>query len=72
MKNASSYIAPIAERHKISMKYEPAYDKTYNKTCGISKDSEQPVHAPSEARILVYHCLDSLEAVKGTCDQRRL
>ena len=48
------------------------HDKTYNKTCAISKDLDQPVHPPSMARALVYSSLDSLEAVEGTCDQRRL
>ena len=24
--------------------FEPAHDKTYNKTCVTSKDSDQPVH----------------------------
>ena len=50
----------------------PTQDKTYNKTCVTSKDSYQPVHPPSMARVLVYPSLDSPEAVKGTCDQRRL
>ena len=26
---------------------KPAHDKTYNKTCVTSKDSDQPVHSPS-------------------------
>ena len=38
----------------------------YNKTCVTSKDSDQPVHPPSKARVLVYLSLDSLEAVEGT------
>ena len=42
------------------------------KTCVTSKDSHQPVHPPSITRVLIYPSLDSLEAVKGTCDQRRL
>ena len=50
---------------------EPAHDKTYNKTCVTSKDSDQPVHTPSMARVLVYPSLKSLEPVEGTCDQRR-
>ena len=51
---------------------EPAHDKTCNKTCVTSKDSDQPVHPLSMARILVYPSLDNPEAVEGTCDQRRL
>ena len=51
---------------------EPAHDKTYNKTCVTSKDSDQPVHPPSMARVPVYPTLESLELVEGTCDQRRL
>ena len=39
----------------------------YNK-----KDTDQPVYPPCVARVLVYPALDSLEAVKGTCDQRKL
>ena len=30
----------------------PAHDKTHNKTCVPSKDSDQPVHSPSKARVL--------------------
>ena len=45
---------------------EPAHDKTYNKTCVTSKDSDQPVHTPSMARVITYPSLDSLEAVEGT------
>ena len=37
-----------------------------------SRDSDQPVDPPSKASVLVYPSLDSLEAVEGTCDQRRL
>ena len=51
---------------------EPEHGKTYNKTCVTSKDSNQPVHPPSMARVLVHHSLDCPEAVEGTCDQRRL
>ena len=46
--------------------------KSYNKTCMTSKDSYQPVHPSSTARVLVYLSLDSLDAIEGTCDQRRL
>ena len=51
---------------------EPAHDKTYNKTCVRSKDSDQPVHPPNMPKVLVYSSLDSPGAVEGTCDQRRL
>ena len=51
---------------------QPKQDKTYNKTCVTSKDSDQPVHPPSMARILISPSLDSMEAVEGTCYQRRL
>ena len=51
---------------------DPAQDQTYNKTCVTSIDSDQPVHPPCIARVLVYPSLDSPEAVDGTCDQRRL
>ena len=46
--------------------------KTYNKTCETSKDSDQHLHPPSTSRVLVYSSLNNLEAVEGTCDQRRL
>ena len=46
--------------------FESAQDKTYNKTCVTSKDTDQPVHPPSMARVLVYPSLDSQEAVEGT------
>ena len=52
--------------------YEPAHDKTYNKTCVTSKHSDKPVHLLSIARVLVYSSLNSLGAIEGTCDQRRL
>ena len=39
--------------------FEPAHDKTYNKTRVTSKDSGQPVHLPSMARVLVHPCLNS-------------
>ena len=45
------------------MVFEPVHDKTYNKTCVISKDSDQPVHPPSMARVLFYIFFDSLGAV---------
>ena len=51
---------------------QPAYNKTYNKTCVTSKDSEQPVHPPSMARVLVYPSLDSPKSLEDTRNQRRL
>ena len=64
----------IAGEHEIHwcIIFRPADDKTYNKTCVTSKDSDQPVHPPSMARVLVYPSFNSPDAVKGTCDQRRL
>ena len=53
-------------------RYEPAHDKTYNKTCATSNDSGQPVYPPTMARVLVYPSSDSLAALERTCDQRRL
>ena len=50
--------------------YEPTRDKTYNKTCVTSKDSDQSVYPPSMARVLVHPYLDSQEAVEGTWDQQ--
>ena len=55
--------------------YEPARDKTYNRTIrhvSLSKDSGYIVHLPGMARVLVYPSLDSLESVEGTCDKQRL
>ena len=49
--------------------FEPAHQKTYNKTCVTSKDSDPPVHPP---RVLLYPSLDSPEAVEVSVDQRRL
>ena len=51
--------------------FEPAH-KTNNKTCVTSKDSDQPVHPPSMARVLRHPSLENLEAVEGACDQRKL
>ena len=59
----------------VSKMFEPLKfdcDKTYDNTCVTGKDSDQPVHPPSMARVLVYPSLDSPGAVEGTCDQRRL
>ena len=58
--------------HWILTKNEPAHDKTYNKRCVTRKDSDQPVYPSSMAMVLVHPSLDSPEAVKCTCDQRRL
>ena len=49
--------------------FEPAHNKTYNKTYVTSKDSDQLVHLPSMAWVLIYPSLDSLEAVESTCNQ---
>ena len=51
--------------------FESAPDQTYNTTCVTSKDSDQHVYLPGIAMVLVNPILDSLEAVEGTCDQRR-
>ena len=48
------------------------HDKTYHKTCVNSKDSDQPVHPSSMARVLVYPSFDIPKAVEVACDQRRL
>ena len=42
---------------------------THDKTCVTSKDSDQPVHQPSMACVLVNPFLDSLKAVESTFDQ---
>ena len=52
--------------------YEPKHDKTYNMAHLTCKDSDQPVHSPRMVRVLVNPSLDSLKAVEGTCDMRRL
>ena len=45
------------------LSYEPAHDKTCNKPCATSKDSDQPVYPHSMARVLIYPSLDSLDPV---------
>ena len=45
--------------------YESAHNKTYNKALVTSKDSDQPVHPPSMARVLLYPSLDNLKAVEA-------
>ena len=38
--------------------FEPDHDKTYNKTCATSKDSDQPAHLHTLIRVLADHiCL---------------
>ena len=49
--------------------FELVHNKTYNKTCVTSIDSDQPLYPPSMARTLVNSSLSSLESVEGTCDQ---
>ena len=39
---------------------------------GTSKDSDQPLHPPSMARVLLYPSLDSFEAVEGRYDKWNL
>ena len=56
----------------IVLPFEPAHEKTYNKTCVINEDSEQPLHPPSMARVLNHYSLDSPEFLEGTRDQRTL
>ena len=60
------------KRQQLRSTNEPAHDKTYRKTFVTRKDSEQPVHPSSMAKVYVYPSSDRLEAVEGTCDQRRL
>ena len=48
---------------------EPGHDKTYNKTCVTSKDSDQHVYPPRLARVLVY---PSLKAVESTWSVKTL
>ena len=60
----------VKGKHHQKLDIWPCYG--YNKTRVTSKVSDQPVHPPSMARVLVYSSLDSLKAVEGTCDQRRL
>ena len=38
-----------------SLIFEPAYDKTYNKTCATSEDSDQPAHQPNLIRVRCPH-----------------
>ena len=54
------------------MIFEPAHDKTNNTICVNSKDSDQPVHSPSMARVLLYTSFNIQEAVEGTFDQQML
>ena len=49
------------ETYRLQNTNELAHDKTYNKTCETSKDSDQPVHLLSLAKVLIYLSLDSLE-----------
>ena len=70
---ASSGLQPVSPQGVIfSSPNEPAHDKTCNKSCVTSKDSDQPIHPPSMARILIYPSLDNPEVAEGSCNQRRL
>ena len=35
----------------VVLSFEPAHDKTYNKTCATSEDSDQPAHSRSLIRV---------------------
>ena len=37
--------------YQFELLYEPAHDKTYNKTCATSKDSDQPAHSCCLVRV---------------------
>ena len=54
---------------KVYFTYQQAHDKTYNKTCVTSKTQTSLYIHPL---VLVYSSLNSMEAVEGTCNQRRL
>ena len=41
------------EEKKTSITYEPAHDKTYNKTCATSEDSDQPTHPRRLIKVFV-------------------
>ena len=51
----------LTEKEKIKADckpFEPAHGKTYNKTCAISEDSDQPAHPRSLIRVFaVRMCL---------------
>ena len=42
----------------------PAHDKTYNKTCETSKDSDQSVHQHSLIRVFADHVVYILQAIQ--------
>ena len=52
--------------------YEPAHDKTYNKTCMNIKVSDQFVQPPSTERVIVYSFLNSMEDSDQTAQMHRL
>ena len=68
----ASTAAKLKDTLTYTIRFEPAHDKTYNKTCMSSKDSDHPVHQFSMVRAVVYPSLNSLEAVERTCGQRWL
>ena len=78
MKVRESFWGPNTDslvRILLSLNYHwtgPAHDNTYNKICVTSKGADEPVRSHSMPRVLVYPCLDSPDAVEGSCDQRRL
>ena len=57
--------------HSLHIKV-PAHNKTYNKTCMTSIDSDQPVHLHNMAKGLIPSSLNCLKDVEGTCDRRKL
>ena len=69
---ASSVVRDYGISWTSSLTFEPVHDKTYNKTCVTSKDSEQPVYLPIMAMLLIYPSLDSPETVEVPSDQQRL
>ena len=56
---------------KVLTEYVPVHDKTSNKTCASSEDSDQPIHTQYD-KDHAYPTLNSPETIEDPCDQRRL
>ena len=59
-------VVPVTVDYILIIINMPAHEKTVNKTCVTSKDSDQLIHSLSMARVLVYPSLESMEAEEST------
>ena len=53
----------VSWHHHVTIKIEPAHDKTNKMTCELSEDSGKPVHPPSLIRVFAVRLTGSEELI---------